>query len=91
MAMRDLYEVLGVAPDAEDSAVRTAYRKLALRWHPGVSRQTWLHFLPGTPQRGLGEPHLQLNTNLSLLAHLRPPSHPFQNPQNSWGTSTTHL
>lgn len=34
--MKDLYEVLGVACDAEDSAIRTAYRKLALRWHPGV-------------------------------------------------------
>lgn len=34
--MKDLYEVLGVACDAEDSTIRTAYRKAALRWHPGV-------------------------------------------------------
>ena len=34
--MRDLYEVLGVAADSEDSSIRTAYRKLALRWHPGA-------------------------------------------------------
>lgn len=33
--MKCLYEVLGVSQDAEDGAIRTAYRKLALRFHPG--------------------------------------------------------
>lgn len=33
--MRCLYEVLGVEQDAEDGAIRSAYKKLALKWHPG--------------------------------------------------------
>ena len=34
MAKRDYYEVLGVDRDADASAVKKAYRKQALRWHP---------------------------------------------------------
>lgn len=33
--MRCLYEVLEVARDAEAGEIKTAYRKAALRWHPG--------------------------------------------------------
>jgi molecular chaperone DnaJ len=32
--MRDFYEVLGVARDAEPEAIKKAYRRLALRYHP---------------------------------------------------------
>src|SRR5690242_6568549 len=31
---RDYYEVLGVARDADDQALKGAYRKLALQYHP---------------------------------------------------------
>jgi molecular chaperone DnaJ len=31
---RDYYEVLGVARDADDSTIKKAYRKLALKYHP---------------------------------------------------------
>src|SRR5690348_5834946 len=31
---RDYYEVLGVSRDADDAAVKSAYRKLALMYHP---------------------------------------------------------
>jgi len=31
---QDYYEVLGVARDADEAAVKKAYRKLALKWHP---------------------------------------------------------
>lgn len=31
---RDYYEVLGVPRDAEDQQIKSAYRKLALTWHP---------------------------------------------------------
>ena len=34
MAKRDYYEVLGVAKDADQSAIKKAYRKLALKYHP---------------------------------------------------------
>lgn len=30
------YEVLGVAQDANDAAINKAYRKLSLKYHPGV-------------------------------------------------------
>jgi molecular chaperone DnaJ len=32
--MRDFYEVLGVPRDAADDAIKSAYRKAALQWHP---------------------------------------------------------
>ncbi|MDP7671433.1 MAG: DnaJ domain-containing protein, partial [Vicinamibacterales bacterium] len=34
MSKRDYYEVLGVARDASDQDVKSAYRKLALKYHP---------------------------------------------------------
>ncbi len=34
VAKRDYYEVLGVARDADDGAIKSAYRKLALQFHP---------------------------------------------------------
>jgi len=34
MAKRDYYEVLGVNRDAEDDAIKKAYRKLAMKFHP---------------------------------------------------------
>ena len=34
MTQRDYYEILGVGRDADDAALKTAYRKLALMYHP---------------------------------------------------------
>ncbi len=32
----NFYEVLGVAPDADDKAIKKAYRNLSLKYHPGA-------------------------------------------------------
>ena len=32
--MKCHYEVLEISRDADEGAIKTAYRKLALRWHP---------------------------------------------------------
>ncbi len=37
MAKRDYYEVLGVAKDADDAAIKRAYRQLAKKYHPDVN------------------------------------------------------
>ena len=37
MEFKDYYKVLGVAPDADEKAIKTAYRKLARQYHPDVS------------------------------------------------------
>ncbi|MGB1007652.1 MAG: molecular chaperone DnaJ [Thalassobaculaceae bacterium] len=34
MAKRDFYEILGVARDADDGALKSAYRRLAMKYHP---------------------------------------------------------
>lgn len=36
--MKCHYEVLGVKRDAGEEELKRAYRRLALRWHPGRSR-----------------------------------------------------
>jgi len=38
MAKRDYYEVLGIARDATEAHIKSAYRKLARKYHPDVSK-----------------------------------------------------
>ncbi len=38
MSKRDYYEVLGVPRDADENAIKSAYRKLARTYHPDVNK-----------------------------------------------------
>ncbi|TRX76299.1 curved DNA-binding protein [Pseudomonas mangiferae] len=38
MEFKDYYQALGVAPDADEKTIKTAYRKLARQYHPDVSK-----------------------------------------------------
>ena len=44
---RDYYEVLGVAKDADDAAIKKAYREIAKKYHPDINLQKFLR----RPQR----------------------------------------
>ena len=40
MDFKDYYKILGVEPTADEKAIKTAYRKLARKYHPDVSKET---------------------------------------------------
>ena len=39
MEFKDYYHILGVQEDADKKAIKTAYRRLARKYHPDVSKE----------------------------------------------------
>src|SRR3990167_11342323 len=39
MDFKDYYKILGVEPTADDKTIKAAYRKLARKYHPDVSKE----------------------------------------------------
>ena len=39
MDFKDYYKILGVEPDADEKTIKSAYRKLARKYHPDVSKE----------------------------------------------------
>ncbi len=39
MEFKDYYTILGVSPDADEKAIKSAYRRLARKYHPDVSKE----------------------------------------------------
>ena len=53
MDKRDYYEVLGVPRDADENAIKSAYRKLARQYHPDVNKASGRRRAFQGNQRGL--------------------------------------
>ena len=69
----NLYEVLGVSPQAEDIVIRAAYRALAQRYHPDKSDEP--KETAALRMRSIQEAY-QVLSDLSLI-HISEPTRPY--------------
>ena len=53
MAKRDYYEVLGIPKDADDAAIKKAYRALAKKYHPDTNPGDGYRTVPVFSRRGV--------------------------------------
>jgi curved DNA-binding protein len=74
MKSLDYYKILGVGPEAEPEAIKAAYRRLARKYHPDVSREPHaeLRFKEvGEAYKILKDPETRLIYDQSLAVPLR--------------------
>lgn len=86
--MRDPYQVLGVARDADKETIRKAYKKLAKQWHPD------LH--PPDKQAEAAEKFKEVNSAFEALENPQPKHKHFTSPMddifsNFFGGAARHV
>lgn len=83
MNFKDYYTVLGIDPQADDKAVKKAYRKLALQHHPDVSK----HTDTDDKFKEIGEAYAVLHDTKKRAEYDELRQHHLNRTQNQGGTS----
>ena len=89
---RDYYEVLGITRTATDVEIKSAYRKLALQYHPDRNPDQWevvfaervnnaWQDLRTSERRARYQPAVEEADEWSTLVAAPPPAHVFEHPE----------